>query len=264
MLSIFIVSAAIVFSQPDFVGHSTQLQPRQLKNLAAPTLPVTRSPIKAAAAQNKNAIGGFIFDRSRRPVANLRIELLNEVDSVIANTRSDSSGRYSFYNLSQGTFQVRVITDGTNLIGQTVRVQISKELFPTYYQALERLGAEYVKRQQYEPAVAILNAAIEVNPKGSSSFYALGVAQYYLKQISEAIKSLRHSMSLAPDSANSAFLQMYLGMALLKSGKTDEAETCFKQAHEKGGKLVPDVHMHLAQIYSNGKRYREAADEWAL
>jgi tetratricopeptide (TPR) repeat protein len=137
-------------------------------------------------------------------------------------------------------------------------------LFPTYYLALERLGAEYLRLQQYESAVQTLNKAIGVNPKGPSSFYARGVAQYYLKQMPEAIKSLRYSMSLAPDSPNAAFLEMYLGMALLKSGKTEEAETHLRQAHVKGGKLLPDVHMHLAQIYSNGKRYKDAADELEL
>ena len=367
MLSILFVTAAIALGPADFARFSTHARPaierqvttvdkaaldktliflkvdghrRQMKALSARHLPVTSSLIAMREAQNRNGIGGYIFDTSRRPVVNLRVELLDEVDSIIATTRSDSSGRYSFQGLSQGTFQVRVLPDGTNFIGQTARVQISNfshstssggrvttgaqfeqmdftlksrdeakassrpmttgttfaqnvpesarlayeralqnldkkndadqgiaeleeavGLFPTYYLALERLGAEYVKRQKYEPAVTTLSRAIEVNPNGSSSFYVLGVARYYLKQIPEAIESFRRSMSLSPSSPNSPFLHMYMGMALLKSGKTVEAEAQFKQAHEKGGNLVADVHMHLAQMYSNEKRYKEAADE---
>ena len=138
------------------------------------------------------------------------------------------------------------------------------ELFPTYYLALERLGGEYVKLKQYEEAVRVLNAAVEINPRGHPSMYALGVARYYLKQIPEAIELLRRSLSLAPDSPNSAFSHMFLGMALLKDGKLAEAETHLKRAHEIGDKQVPDVHMYLAQMYSNSKRYKEAADELEL
>ena len=138
------------------------------------------------------------------------------------------------------------------------------ELFPTYYLALERLGGEYVKLKQYEEAVRVLNAAVEINPRGHPSMYALGVARYYLKQIPEAIELLRRSLSLAPDSPNSAFSHMFLGMALLKDGKFAEAETHLKRAHEIGDKQVPDVHMYLAQMYSNSKRYKEAADELEL
>jgi regulator of sirC expression with transglutaminase-like and TPR domain len=43
-----------------------------------------------------------------------------------------------------------------------------------------------------------------------------------------------------------------------------EAEEPFKRAYQLGGKRIPDVHMFLAQIYSNSKRYKEAADELEL
>jgi TolA-binding protein len=311
----------------------------------AATGPPAESAVFAAVSppQGRNAIGGHVFDSSRRPVAHLRVELLDEVDSTIATSLTDSSGRYIFNGLSQGTFQVRVLTHGTNFVGQTARVTITNfsrsspsgnarisgaqveqvdfnlktrdevnsslkptttavtfyqdvpddaraayrmavesldkkkdvergmaelkravELFPTYYLALERLGGEYVKLQQYEQAARMLNRAIEVNPKGHPSLFALGVARYYLKQIPEAIELLRSSISLAPDSPNAAFSHMFLGMALLKDGKPVEAEAHFKQAHQIGDKQVPDVHMHLAQMYSNSKRYKEAADELEL
>jgi Tfp pilus assembly protein PilF len=293
--------------------------------------------------QSRNAIGGHVFDSSRRPVAHLRVELLDEVDSTIATSLTDSSGRYVFNGLSPGTFQIRVLTHGTNFVGQTTRVTITNfsrssptgnarisgaqveqvdfnlktrdevnsslkpsaagvtfyqdvpadaraayetavenldkkrdaerglaelkkavELFPSYYLALERLGGEYVKLQQYEQATRMLNRALEINPKGHASLFALGVARYYLKQMPEAIDLLRRSISLAPDSPNAAFSHMFLGMALLKDGKPEEAETHLKRAHMIGDKQVPDVHMHLAQMYSNSKRYKEAADELEL
>src|SRR5262249_40544130 len=155
-----------------------------------------------------------------RPLNRIRVELLDEVEMLVTQVYTDAAGRYSFRNLSQGTFIVKVHTDGTHA-GQSVRVNLyqarsgggahyeqldivlktrdeskgppvpantgpafaqevpesarrvyeravkqlenSKQaeqgiaslkeaisLFPDYYLALERLGVEYVKRQQYE------------------------------------------------------------------------------------------------------------------
>jgi tetratricopeptide (TPR) repeat protein len=284
-----------------------------------------------SVAQGRNTINGIIIDTSRQPVNRIRVELLDEVETLIATTYTDPGGRYNFNNLTQGNFVVRVVSLG-EYVAQSVRVQLyyaggsgahneqvnfvlktlseskppsaaanagvifvqnipeeaqqayeravstldrgpDKEtgiaqlkeaisLFPNYYLALERLGAEYVKREQYDPAREALSKAIEVNPNGALSHYALGVAQVKLRQYTEAINSLRRSLTLAPNSPNSPSTNYYLGLALVKTEKIDEAEAVLKRAYEQGAKRIPsDVHMHLAQIYSNSKRYKEAADE---
>ena len=281
--------------------------------------------------QGRNAINGTVSDSSRRPLNRIRIELLDEVEMIIATTYTNVAGRYSFNNLTQGNFQVRTQTPGT-FVDQTVRVQLyyaggtgahfeqvdftlktpieakatsnpistniafvqpvppeaqkvydeasnlldtgkdvdagiekllfAIRLFPDYYLALERLGAEYVKRNQLDLAQKTLKKAIEVNSKGATSYYALGVSQVKLRQYPEAAESLKNSIAYSPNSPNVPFSNYYLGVALVRSGKTEDAESAFKAASEKGGKTIPaDVHMHLAQIYSNTKRYKEAADE---
>lgn len=139
------------------------------------------------------------------------------------------------------------------------------KLFPTYFLALERLGVEYVKLQQYEPAHATLTKAIEVNPNGASCRYALGVSQFYLQKLPEAIESLRRALQLAPDSPNAALAHFYLGLAYWNSGKAGDAEPHLKKAYQLGGSSIPpDIHMHLAKYYSDNKRYKEAADELEL
>lgn len=307
------------------------------------TFPVVRaSSLKSNSAplsivQSNNAISGTVFNAARQPLPDLWIELLDEVNSMIGRTRTDSVGRFSFYRLTSGTFQVRVLTYGTNYISQTERVTLvptaptagrgshheqidfylrekadpgnsgagtpgtvfaqevpdaarkayergvslidegknveagitklkeATVLFPEYYLALERLGMEYVKLQQYDPAFTALNKAITVNPRGYNSFYTLGVAQYRLKRFPEAAEALSRMVGLAPGAPNTPFAQYFLGLALIKSGKPEEAESHLKRAYEQGGKNIPvDVHMALAQIFSNSKRYKEAADELEL
>jgi len=71
-----------------------------------------------------NRIEGQVYDPSRRPVQNLYVELLNEVDSVIQRTKTNASGRFSFVGVPPGHLRVRVVTFGTNFLEQTQEVDV--------------------------------------------------------------------------------------------------------------------------------------------
>ena len=296
----------------------------------------TGLPLPAVVSfQGNNRIGGHVFDRNRRPVAQLAVELLNDFGQSIQQTRTSNSGRYEFAGLSQGVFQIRVLTHGTNYISQTERIEIinfgrnapggtvlsgaqyipvdfvlrveetkgergtpdaifvqpvpdearrayeratgdldrgkkdeglaglqrAVELFPTYFLALERLGIEYVKREQYDPARLMLTRAIEVNSRAQQSLYWLGLAQHHLKQPTAAIDSLTRALALAPNSVNT---HMWLGIVYRLNNNSELAEKHLKRAKELGNNRVPDAHWQLALLYNTLKRYREAADELEL
>lgn len=274
--------------------------------------------------QNGNSISGHVSNNQRTPIANLRVELLNEVDSVIQTSKTDASGLFVFRKLSDGTFQVRVHASGTNYADQTKRVELSRpsgfgvvfeevdfvlspsratpsaakpgvvfaqnvpeearlqyqraaemlqkdrrqegvaalnkaiEIYPQYFDALEMLGSERVKQQEYEHAVPPLKKALEINARAFPSWYALGVAQYNLKQLPAAVESLRRAVSLNQKSINA---NLWLGTVLRHAGRLDEAETYLKQANFLAEAKVPDAHWQLALLFNQLKRYKEAADE---
>jgi tetratricopeptide (TPR) repeat protein len=135
------------------------------------------------------------------------------------------------------------------------------ELFPLYFEALELLGTEYVKQQEYEPAIPVLTKAIEVNRRAYPSLYALSVAQHGLKQLPEAVESMKRAITLNQKSANA---NLWLGMLLRQSEKLDEAETYLKQADKLAAGKSPDAHWQLGLLFNQLKRYREAADELEL
>ncbi|RPI29484.1 MAG: hypothetical protein EHM61_01475 [Acidobacteria bacterium] len=289
---------------------------------------VTMAAPGLAAMQTSNIIQGTVFDANRRPIPDLWVEVLDEANSQLGRTRTDSVGRYSFSRLSSGIFLVRVASDGIHM-AQTQRVQVSPaagnagstienldfflktdpksttgsaplfaqdipeparnayeqgvqllstdvdggmtklkeaiDAFPDYYAALARYGFELVKSGKYDPAIAPLTKAVEVNPKGQDSLYALGVAQYQLKKMPDSAQTLAKMVQTAPDSPNAPYARYYLGMALIKTGKPADAERELKKAYEQGRQQIPsDVHMALAQIYGNSKRYKEAAAELEL
>lgn len=153
------------------------------------------------------------------------------------------------------------LDNGRESAGAVEQLKQALELFPEYYLALERLGSEYVRQRQYALAMEPLSKAVLVNSKGAMSYYAMGIAQYNLKRADEAIESLRRAVTLTPDSVNA---QLWLGIVLVRTAAYQQAEAPLQRAYALGGKQIPDVHMYLAQVYSNTKRYKEAITELEL
>lgn len=300
---------------------------------SATQLPVSRSHAalrNSFFAQQQNSITGSVSDQSRRPIANLRVELLDEVDGVLTATYTNSAGRYSFYRISTGTFQVRVLTSGTNYQGRTERVQImgsllggrgaqseqidfvlplkkergdgtsvgsrpgvvfvqevprearqaydqalkeissnsrdkglvnlqrAIELFPDYYAALDLLGQEYIKRENYKAAQPVLTRAVSVNARGYSSWYALGYAQYKLRMLPAAVESINKAASINPESVNA---QLLLGTLQRIQQQWQDAETHLNRAKSLSKTGIAEVHWQLALLYNQTGRFAKAADE---
>jgi tetratricopeptide (TPR) repeat protein len=275
---------------------------------------------------SNNTISGHVSNDQHVPLANLRVELLNEVDTVISTVKTDGSGLFVFRKLSDGTFQVRVQTSGTNYASQTKRVDLARptgfgvateevdfvlspiksnpgsvakpgvifvqevpeaarkqyqkaidlldksnrrqeafaalksavEIFPQYFDALEMLGTEQVRDQQYEAAIPVLTKALEVNSKAYASCFALGVAQYHVKQVPTAIESFRRALLLNEKSINA---NLWLGIALRQTTRPEDADAYLKRADVLAESKLPDAHWQLALLFNQLKRYKEAADE---
>ena len=86
------------------------------------------SPLHASPTSSYllNRIEGQVYDPNHRPVQNLYVELVNEVDSVIQRTKTNNSGRFSFVGVPPGRLKVRVLTFGTNFMEQTQEIEIVK------------------------------------------------------------------------------------------------------------------------------------------
>lgn len=289
-------------------------------------------------AQYRNSIIGSVYSPARRPVENLRVELLDEVDGLVKSAYTDGAGRFTFFGLSTGTFQVRVLTTGTDFESRTERVMITGsiigsnrggaqseqidlylrykkgrgpeatavtaapgtifvqevpnaarkayeqalkdigddkskdkallnlqravELFPTYFAALDLLGQEYVRRSNYETAQTLLTRAVAVNRRSPSTWYALGYAQYKLRQLPSATESLNKSVSYNPNSINT---QLVLGTVQRRQHQWVAAEQHLQKAKALSkNRAVPEIHWQLALLYNQTNRAAAAADELEL
>lgn len=308
----------------------------------APAAPATRSYRALATtggvtAQYRNTIRGSVYSPTRRPLENLRVELLDEVDGLVKSVYTNSAGQFIFFGLSTGTFQVRVLTTGTDFESRTERVNLTGsimgdgrggaqseqidlflrykkgrgpqatvtaspgtvfvqevpnearkayeqalkelgddrskdkallnlqravELFPTYYAALDLLGQEYVKRSNYEMAQSLLTRAVAINRRSPSTWYALGYAQYKLRQLPSATESLNKSVSYNPNSINT---QLVLGTVQRRQHQWAAAETHLQKAKLLSkNNPIAEIHWQLALLYNQTNRAAAAADELEL
>lgn len=273
-----------------------------------------------------NRIEGQVYDQNRMPVPDANVELMNDVDSLLSTTKTNASGRFSFFGVSDGHFRIKVLALKTNLMEQTQDVEIvnltrissdtayvefylrpskrasdvSQEriteaifvqeipqnarrlyetgiddlgrnqdkglseieqavgIFPEYFDALSRLGREYISRKDYDKAYPFLLKAIDVNPRSYTSFYSLAYAFYQMKQIPAAVKAAAACVVLDSSSSDA---QLLYGTLLRLNGDNQEAEKTLLKAKSLAKKPNPEISWQLALLYNKLKRNKQAADE---
>lgn len=274
-----------------------------------------------------NRIEGQIFDENRVTVGEVYVELQNDSGSTLSTKRATSLGRFTFLGLTSGSYIVRVLPSGKNLLEQSKDLQfipsmsgrseetqfiefylkidkraanianvpspdtvyaqdipeIARKLYksgvdslsnkqdkgltdlesaiaisPIYFDALSRLGKEYVIRKDYEKAYPYLMRAIDVNSRNYSSYYALGFAFYQLKQIPAAIKAAEACTIIRSDITEGHVLY---GTLLRISGSFQESEKELKKAIAISKEQNAQAHWQMALLYNRLNRNKEAADE---
>jgi tetratricopeptide (TPR) repeat protein len=275
-----------------------------------------------------NIISGQVWDPYNRPVSDVYVELMNEISVPIARYRTSGSGRFEFSNLSPGSFQVKVLTTGTDYLEQVqearlvnifrgssdqvyldfhlkfdprkitlgsgglpeevfvqevpenarnqyrkgielllnkqekglLEIEKAIQAFPSYFDALSRLGREYVERKEYEKSLPLLVKAIDVNQRSYNSFYALAYACHKLNHKKEAVEAARAGTILKPGSINA---QLLYGIVLRANANYLEAEKAFLKAKSLSDKkTIAAIHWQLALLYHyNLGRNKDAADE---
>ena len=209
---------------------------------------------------SNNSISGHVSNDQHAPLADIRIELLNEVDSVIRTVKTDGSGLFVFRKLSDGTFQVRVQTSGTNYVSQTKRVDLAR---PTGFGAaseeldfvlttkrdtgnIAKPGVVFVQevpeaaRKQFQKATelldksnrrqdafAALKSAVEIFPQYFDALELLGTEQVKDREYEAAVPVLTKALEVNARAYASCFA---LGVAQYNLKQLQPAVESFKRA----------------------------------
>jgi thioredoxin-like negative regulator of GroEL len=81
-------------------------------------------PAAIVMPQGKSSITGIVFDPSGKPLEKVRVELMDDVYSVLKTFRTTGTGQFAFRGLSPGVFNVRVIVESGEYAEQIQRVEL--------------------------------------------------------------------------------------------------------------------------------------------
>jgi TolA-binding protein len=176
---------------------------------------------------NNNSISGHIADSQHSPVPNIRVELLNEVDTVIQSVKTDGSGLFVFRKLSDGAFQVRVQTAGTNYLSQTKRVDLAKP--HGFGAAFEEI--EFVLTTNHTPSTPTKPGVVFAQdvPEQARKFYEKALDLVGKNKHTEAMLALRAAIEAYPQYFDALEL---LGSEMVKYGKNEQAVPILTRALE--------------------------------
>jgi len=248
------------------VGHSTMTARIFFSILVALGLSTAGGLQTSTLQTNSNTISGHVSNDQHMPLADIRVELLDQVDSVIRTVKTDGSGLFVFRKLSDGTFQVRVQTSGTNYVTQTKRVELarphgfgatSEELdfvLTANKRNLAKPGVVFVQevpeaaRKQYQKgsalleksnkrpeAFAALKSAVEIFPQYFDALELLGTEQVKDGQYDAAIPVLTKALDINSRAFTSCFA---LGVAQYNLKQTQASIESFRRALSLNEKSV--------------------------
>ena len=159
------------------------------------------SAILVTSSQGRNSISGLVFGESRMPLSDTHVELLDELGSTITRTKTNGSGRYAFYGLSNGRFKVRVFPVGTDYLEQIQEVILSA------VSAVPGSGSDNQQIDFYLRPRPGANAgpfsvpgtifAQEV-PDEARKLFEQGVSELRQKQEKEGFESLKKALDVFP------------------------------------------------------------------
>jgi tetratricopeptide (TPR) repeat protein len=133
------------------------------------------------------------------------------------------------------------------------------KIYPNYFAASERLGLEYLYKDDYADARDAFATATVVNARSFNSWYFLAYTSFGLERNAETVEAADRALQLVPNSVPTLLLR---GLAQRKLKHYDEAERSLTRAKGFDEGKTPDLYWNLALLYAhNLKRYKDAANE---
>lgn len=129
---------------------------------------------------------------------------------------------------------------------------------PTFTQAFNELGVQYLKLGQMEDADTAFQNALKINPDSFPALINRGIANVMMKRYGEAVPLLRKALK---QEERSAVGHYFLGQALANLGLFDDAEKELSTSLQLGKEEMKEAHRILAIIYSSRGAKQKAAEE---
>ena len=118
--------------------------------------------------------------------------------------------------------------------------------YPAFVNALNQMGVLYLQLNEPKLADEALQSALKIKPGAFEPMVNRAIALFRLARYGESETVLRDVLKARPDSALAYY---YLGRALNKMGRKDEAETAYLASVKMSPGEFKEAHRLLAVIY---------------
>lgn len=168
-----------------------------------------------------NTITGFVFDPQRRPIAQVYVEVLNDVNGILQRVRTDVSGRFVFRGLSPGRFQVRVLAVGTIYEDQTQEVETSGR------PSRDTIQTDFYLRLRRSGPLSTGTIFVQEIPEEATVIYERAVADLDRSRLEDGVAGLEGALKIFP----TYYLALErLGLIYLTQQKYEKAAGVFNKA----------------------------------
>lgn len=203
-----------------------------------------------------NRIEGRVYSPDRLPVENIYVELKNEVDSPIAQTKTSSSGRFTFVGMPAGRYTIKVLPLGTKFAEQTQEVYVtntaragSDVVYADFYLAYEK-GANAPEVEKTPGVVFVQDI-----PKNAKKLYEEGAGDLRKRQ-DKGLSKLEEAIKIFPDYFDALSL---LGQEYVSRGSYEQAYPYLLKAIDVNPRS-PISYYRLAFSFFQLKQYPAASE----
>jgi Tfp pilus assembly protein PilF len=145
-----------------------------------------------------------------------------------------------------------------DLPGAVEELKLAIKEYPSFMQAFNLLGVQYLSLNQLENADEAFRSALKITPDQSGVLVNRGIANFMMKRYGEAVPILRKALVKNDQSAVGHY---FLGQSLANLGLFDDAETELQASVKLDKEKMKEAHRILAIIYVSRGAKKQAADE---
>ena len=205
-----------------------------------------------------STISGFIYDKNRRPLSQVDVELLNDNYQLRAKMKTDGTGRYTFSGLPDGRYTVRVLPFLYDLEDQEARVEIVTISVRGEGQGNAQMTQDFYMQPKRGGLTAAENAVIFAQdvPPEAKKIYTSAIADLGTDRRMDGIRGLRSAIAVFPKYFDATHR---LGKELLVSGEYGEAAQLMIKAAEINPKSAMSLFYAGTALTSLGPPYHKGA-----
>lgn len=188
-----------------------------------------------AQSQSNNSIAGFVFAGKRQPLSQINVELLDEFGRLVRHVSTDNSGRYSFFRVAAGKYQIRVMASQYGYEEQIQDAEIVNFLRQTSSGGPRFSGSENVQLNFYlsqRKKSTTNNKVIGVFfvqdvPEEAQKQYKQAMSDLSQQRNNEGLRGLERAVEIFP---TFFYALERLGQEYINQQQFVEAETVLKKA----------------------------------